>query len=126
MKIRVYSIFFLSVLILYILRPVIPFIEYAVNKDYIVKNLCVNRDKPKSCCAGKCHLKKELAKNDTTSENEEKNNSKNGQQKQISEFLKTQNKQYHPITKTLLQAILSPPRIQENAGPSIFIPPKEA
>jgi len=123
MKIRVYSIFFLSVLILYMIRPVIPFIEYALNKDYIVKNLCINRDKPKSCCAGKCHLKKELAKNDT-SENEGKNNSKNPQQKQISEFLKTQNKQYHPIERTFVQVALTQSRLPINAGSSIFVPPK--
>jgi hypothetical protein len=107
------------------IRPVIPFIEYAVNKDYIAKNLCINRDKPKSCCAGKCHLKKELAKSDT-SENEGKNNSKNPQQKQISEFLRTQNKHYHPIESTFVQVVLTQSRLPINAASSIFVPPKNA
>ena len=37
---------------------------YELNKDYIARNLCVNRDKPKMHCNGCCHLKKELAQNE--------------------------------------------------------------
>jgi hypothetical protein len=35
-----------------------------VNKDYISKNLCENKDKPMLHCNGKCHLRKQLAKED--------------------------------------------------------------
>ena len=27
---------------------------YEVNKDYIAKNLCINRNKPELKCCGKC------------------------------------------------------------------------
>jgi len=37
---------------------------YEVNKDYIAKNLCVNRNKPELKCCGKCYLKKQLNKAD--------------------------------------------------------------
>lgn len=41
--------------------------EYVVNYDYISKVLCINKEKPKLECNGKCHLMKELAKaSDTT------------------------------------------------------------
>ena len=50
-----------------LLKPILPVIEYAVNYEYISKILCVNKDKPKMQCNGKCHLMKELAK---ASENE--------------------------------------------------------
>lgn len=50
-----------------LLKPILPVIEYAVNYDYISKVLCVNKEKPKLQCNGKCHLTKELAK---ASENE--------------------------------------------------------
>jgi hypothetical protein len=43
-------------------RPAIPFLEYIVNYDYIVKELCENKEKPVLKCNGKCHLMKELAK----------------------------------------------------------------
>ncbi len=43
-----------------ILAPAMPFLDYYLRKDYIEKNLCINRDKPEMHCHGKCHLKKEL------------------------------------------------------------------
>lgn len=33
---------------------------YRVNQDYIAKNLCENRDKPKMNCNGQCYLAKQL------------------------------------------------------------------
>lgn len=33
---------------------------FEINKDYIAKNLCINRAKPSNCCKGKCFLKKKL------------------------------------------------------------------
>lgn len=50
-----------------LLKPVLPVFEYIVNYEYISKVLCVNKDKPKMQCNGKCHLMQELAK---SSENE--------------------------------------------------------
>jgi hypothetical protein len=38
--------------------------NYVLNKEYISKNLCVNKAKPKMHCNGKCHLKKQLEKED--------------------------------------------------------------
>lgn len=36
--------------------------DYLLNKEYIAKVLCVNRDKPQMKCNGKCHLNKQLQK----------------------------------------------------------------
>ena len=44
------------------IRPIMPIISYAVNYEYISTELCENKDKPEMACNGKCHLKKELAK----------------------------------------------------------------
>lgn len=45
-------------------------ISYEVNIDYIIENYCINKDKPKLQCNGKCHLAKQLqvvsANNDNT------------------------------------------------------------
>lgn len=48
--------------LLFLCRPVLPVLEYAINYDYIVAELCENKAKPEMHCNGKCHLKKELAK----------------------------------------------------------------
>lgn len=45
-----------------LLKPLWPLAEYALNYDYIVENLCENRDKPILNCNGKCFLAKQLAK----------------------------------------------------------------
>jgi uncharacterized iron-regulated protein len=37
-------------------------VNYEVNKDYISKVLCENKEKKAMHCEGKCHLKKELDK----------------------------------------------------------------
>jgi len=46
--------------------PYMPFIEYKLNKKYIAKVLCVNKDKAQMQCNGKCHLKKQLEKANST------------------------------------------------------------
>ena len=45
-----------------------PYVDYVLNYDYIKKELCENKDKPKMNCHGKCYLKKEIKK---TQEEEE-------------------------------------------------------
>jgi len=57
--------------LIYYYRLVLPYVEYEVNKEYIEKNLCENRDKPWMNCHGKCHLKKQIKK---ASEEDKKHN----------------------------------------------------
>ena len=64
-----------------LLKPTIPFVEYAAFYDYIKNELCVNKDKPQMACNGKCHLKKELAKaSDSDKSNDKKHSSSSEQQ----------------------------------------------
>ncbi len=44
------------------LRPIQPYVEYILNQDYIAEFLCINKDKPELQCHGKCHLAKEIEK----------------------------------------------------------------
>lgn len=46
--------------------------NYAIDYEYISKVLCINKNKPKSKCNGKCHLSKELKKVEAAQENEPK------------------------------------------------------
>ena len=66
-------------------KPVIPFLEYIVNYDYIVKELCENKEKPELKCNGKCHLMKELAK--TAEDNKNTSSDKKQNVKQEIEVL---------------------------------------
>ena len=61
-------------------RAVIVCSFYA-NQNYIAKNLCENRTKPNSCCAGKCQLKKRL--NKETNEDKQNHERKTGKETEV-------------------------------------------
>jgi hypothetical protein len=56
----VFVIILVPLFVLQNVSKLVIVINYAINKEYIAKNLCINRDKPESCCEGKCELKKNL------------------------------------------------------------------
>lgn len=54
----------ISLLVLLLIKAcIIPllYLDFELRKDYIVANFCVNRDKPKLHCNGKCYLAKRMA-----------------------------------------------------------------
>lgn len=53
--------------------------NFDINRDYIAKNLCINRNNPESSCKGKCFLKKKLA----ADESQQQPASKNSNQKNL-------------------------------------------
>ncbi len=53
---------FLFMYSLSIFKTVIPYVEYKLNKDYIIAKLCENKDKPELKCNGTCHLAKQIEK----------------------------------------------------------------
>lgn len=50
-------------------RDLVTYATFNLNQDYISKYLCVNRDKPKMVCNGKCVLKESLAQNHENRDN---------------------------------------------------------
>jgi hypothetical protein len=40
-------------------------LDYRINKNFIAAKLCINRNRPNSCCKGKCYLNKQLQKEET-------------------------------------------------------------
>jgi hypothetical protein len=97
-------------------------VEYNLNKNYIAKNLCINKAKPKLHCNGKCQMMKKLAE-------EEKQNSSNNNTIRIKiqelVFSNEMNKPCLPvITYTTLSYNEEPPLLKHNApASSIFHPP---
>lgn len=62
LKTQLLGTFFYMLYIIAMLQPIMPLIEYNVNKEYIANVLCENRDKPQLACEGKCYLKKQMKK----------------------------------------------------------------
>ena len=123
MKYRLYAFLLLLVIVFYISKPLLPYIEYAVFRDYIAKNLCINKDKPKSCCHGKCHLQEQLKKSADTNESEDKG-SKKVQNKEVKEYLVS----HISIPKSFSNKIALNSHSEslklQNVVLDIFIPPK--
>lgn len=87
LRTRIISWTLLSFIVMYIAIPAIPVIDYLLNRDYIAKNLCVNKDKPKSCCKGKCHLVKQLNKTNPDKGKDKKELPNRIQLKQLQDFI---------------------------------------
>jgi len=56
---------------------------FYLNRNYIAKNLCENRNKPGMKCCGKCYLKKKLANQE---KQDQSPNSKESKDKQVELF----------------------------------------
>ncbi len=67
----IFTHFLLNIYILAIVQPALPVLEYMLNYNYIVSELCENRDKPILTCNGKCYLEKQVEQQLNLSHNKE-------------------------------------------------------
>ena len=124
MKNGIISVILLLVLSAYLIIPVVPVIDYLINKEYIAKNLCVNKDKPKSCCKGKCHMVKQLQKTNPNTENDTKNTTKKVQLKELNDFLVVNTCRLKLEITGVSYYNYSISVFVELAKPAVFVPPK--
>jgi hypothetical protein len=61
-SLKLLSLFLLITYLSYVFRIIFPLIDYAINYDFIVHELCEQKDNPNNMCMGKCHLQKEISK----------------------------------------------------------------
>jgi hypothetical protein len=61
------STIFILLLLTQVFSKWLMVIDYTINKDYIAKNLCENRNRPTLHCNGKCQLIKKMALEDDQS-----------------------------------------------------------
>lgn len=124
MKTGIVSSFLILVLAAYLIIPVLPIIDYLLHKDYIAKNLCINRKKLHSCCKGKCYLVKQLKKTSANTESDSKNTEKRIQLRETDQFLAV--KTWQPVLqdKDISYLIFNSSNLQLLAINAIFVPPK--
>ncbi|MCW8848999.1 MAG: hypothetical protein OQJ81_03395, partial [Melioribacteraceae bacterium] len=46
----------------YVFRVMFPLVDYVVNYNFIISELCEQKDEVENKCLGKCHLTKEISK----------------------------------------------------------------
>jgi len=124
MKSVIVSGILLLVMAAYLIIPVIPVVDYLINKDYIAKNLCINKDKPKSCCKGKCHMVKQLQKTNKNTDNDPKNTNSRVQLKELNEFIISKVCSYTAEISSHTYFVYNIVTSDQLACSAIFVPPK--
>ena len=59
---KINALILTAIFIFILVKPVIPYLEYMVRKDWIIEKFCINKERPDMQCNGKCHLEKQLSK----------------------------------------------------------------
>ena len=72
MKKLVITHLLLNLYLLVLVQPALPVLEYLLNYDYIVNELCENRDKPILTCNGLCYLGDQVEKQLDLDSNQQK------------------------------------------------------
>lgn len=55
------AIFIASTVLFASLQKSLVFAFYELEKDYVIEQLCINKDIPGSCCKGKCFIEKQTS-----------------------------------------------------------------
>ncbi len=58
-------------------RPLVVITDYIINFEYIVENLCKNKDKPLLLCYGSCYVSEKLVSGNYLDLSKSKSNSQN-------------------------------------------------
>jgi len=97
--------------------------EYKINRDFIAKNLCINKVKKETSCNGKCQLMKRLAQEEKQSNSTNTRHSKIKIQEQV--FSDEINQPKLPfVNYTTLSYNEQPPLLKYEAPSSpVFHPP---
>lgn len=69
---KIITYLFIGAFLLHASSRLLVYANFWMNQEYIAEKLCENKDKPEMECNGKCHLKKELEKEDKRKQQEER------------------------------------------------------
>ena len=125
MRYKVFTVFCLAIMICYVFRPVMPYMEYMINKGYIEKYLCIQKDVPDNSCHGKCYLHKQIQKNQEDGKPDQNNNNRDETQNNKLDDHIASGEVPPPPVETFINPmqIADFPLVEPFADP-IFIPPK--
>jgi len=121
---KAYGVICLSILFFYLIHPVLPFVEYAIDKDYISKNLCIKKNIPGNCCQGKCYLEDQLKKNGEPLNSNAGNNKKIIPDQNVNEHMPSKSIHFIQFEAEILLFTNYSFRIIDSFLASFFVPPK--
>lgn len=95
---------------------------FYINRNYIVTNLCEQRDSSNNCCQGKCHLRKRMNEEDRKDQSAFPNSSKEQEELQYIQDRSPSVAVPPPLLGQIL--IISESIAQDPSGSAIFHPPQ--
>jgi hypothetical protein len=123
-KYRVFTIFCLGIICCYVLRPVMPYMEYMINKDFISKNLCVQKDIPDNTCHGKCYLHKQIEKTQHENKSDQDKNREDVQNTRLDDHIASGEIPPPPVEVIIYGLQVSEFPLVSSVACPIFVPPK--
>lgn len=101
-------------------------LDYVIHKDYIIAELCIEKDIVESTCEGKCHLRKELAKVDAEKETDQQRTPVRIQLEELTFIDNGEDKAlYKAVFNKSQKTSISESRNTSSGFLTIFIPPPE-
>lgn len=124
MKKRLHIFFSLFLLISFSYQSVaktVIYFQFKSNQKQLAETVCENKNKPKSCCAAKCYLDKELKKEDKRQSDSSSSIKDKAEKSELRTgfitFL------FVPVPKTQDYSNIQPKRLPNNFLFSVFHPP---
>lgn len=99
----------------------IIYLSFKNNQKELSKTVCVNRNKPKSCCAAKCYLDKEIKKEDKRQSNSSSSIKDKAEKSELRTGFVTFI--FHPLVLNQDYFIAHPKSLPHSFLSSIFHPP---
>jgi len=124
LKKRLHILFSLFLLISFSYQSVaktVIYFQFKSNQKQLAETVCENKNKPKSCCAAKCYLDKELKKEDKRQSDSSSSIKDKAEKSELRTgfitFL------FVPVPKTQEYSTIQPKSLPNNFLSSVFHPP---
>jgi hypothetical protein len=121
---KIFSIFFILILLFYLMRPALTYLEYLLYKNYISEYLCIMKDVPDNCCQGKCYLEEQLKKNAEPNDADWDTGKKIIQVRRVEDYILAEVLMNKPAGEKILMKRFYSERIIESSLSPVFVPPK--
>jgi len=123
--IRINALLLLVLYASFLLKPVLPYLDYIVRKDFIAENFCINKSVPEKQCNGKCHLEKQIKKGGDVADEKSVPSGPQNEKKECQEyFVNKQKDSSQDVVKLQLGSIYQGSYSFQYV-PSIFHPPMQ-
>lgn len=108
-----------------IFRSYLPYVDYFLNKEYIIEFLCIDKEKPESKCNGNCHLNEQLKVASEANNDDDNQKKTRSERNEINYFINNSSINFDVFCQKKTPLIKLLPKWRSTFLNDIFIPPKQ-